>query len=64
MAEDLYKCPTCGWTGTESDMESDESWDADTEEEHWSFYICPGCKTWCDGLEDYEDATNDHNSGS
>jgi len=47
-----YKCPECGWVGTESEMEADCM---GIEDEAWSNWICPQCKTWW-RLDDYEDA--------
>ena len=45
-----YKCPECGWIGTEDEMEADTMCAAD--DETWSNWICPKCKMWQD-LNDY-----------
>lgn len=50
-----YKCPKCGWVGTEYQMKANARWDPEHPEmgEEWSTWICPQCKTWWQ-LEDYE----------
>ena len=51
-----YKCPNCGWIGTENEMEADFFNFTDEEgdyDEVWSNWICPSCDTWHQ-LEDYE----------
>jgi hypothetical protein len=43
-----YRCPECGWVGTE-----DEMWGDYISDDFWSKTICPGCEIWwC--LDDYE----------
>jgi rubredoxin len=46
-----YKCPDCGWIGTENEMEAD--YIGGYEGESWSNWICPQCQTWW-RLDDYE----------
>jgi predicted RNA-binding Zn-ribbon protein involved in translation (DUF1610 family) len=52
MAAQCYKCPTCGWIGTEFDMEADWESVNDCGDETWSNWICPQCGAWWE-LEDY-----------
>ena len=50
-----YKCPECGWIGTEDEMECDYIPGPPGEEyseEVWSNWICPKCHMWWQ-LEDY-----------
>lgn len=51
MKETLYRCPKCGWVGTEDEMDAD--FIPTDEDEIWSNWICPECRTWWE-LEDYE----------
>ncbi len=52
MIPPKYKCPECGWVGTEREMEADCSGEP-VADETWSSWICPTCKRWWQ-LEDYE----------
>src|SRR6188474_3310520 len=45
----LYKCPECGWVGTEDEMQADAT---GGEDEAWSNWICGHCHAWL-RLEDY-----------
>lgn len=56
VPEKKYRCPWCGWVGTYDEMEGDYSFDG--HEEHWSNHICPGCRTWYYGFEDYEEVVS------
>jgi len=51
MEEQKYKCPDCGWTGTEDEMKGDylTMW---PDDEVWTNCICPECEAWHD-LDDY-----------
>ena len=51
--EPRYKCPECGWHGTEREMEADYAIIDEDGEEVWSNWICPECKMWHNGTEDY-----------
>ena len=54
MTDDtLYKCPECGWIGTERQMGSDYIAGEDGYDETWSHWICPSCDRWLE-LDDYE----------
>lgn len=44
MTDRTYRCPGCGWTGTEDQMEADAS--GGSADETWSNWICPQCQTW------------------
>jgi hypothetical protein len=46
-----YKCPECGWIGTEKEMEADYAYDEG--DAFWSNTICPMCHAW-HSLDDYE----------
>jgi len=50
MTEKKYKCPECGWIGTEDEMMAD--FFGEPADETWSNWICPECKTW-NQLDDY-----------
>lgn len=50
-SELTYRCPRCGWVGTEDEMEAD--YFGEPSEECWSNWICPECSHW-HRLEDYE----------
>jgi rubredoxin len=52
MSEKRYRCPSCGWVGTEQDMQADFV-PASDGDEMWSNWICPKCETWW-SLENYE----------
>lgn len=59
MAEERrYRCPECGWIGTEGEMEAD----ALTNGDGWSNWICPACQEWLQ-LGDYE-PVNSRDQGS
>ena len=60
MSDKKYKCPECGWIGTEDEMQSDFLGGDDEMEEIWSDWICPNCGMW-NMLESYEivSATNE-----
>lgn len=47
-----YRCPECGWVGTENDMSADYL-TFDDGGEIWSNNICPNCEAWHD-IDDYE----------
>jgi hypothetical protein len=52
-AAEGYRCPECGWVGTEDDMLADAMVISDDGDEAWSNWICPQCKEWW-RLEDYQ----------
>lgn len=61
MEEQKYKCPDCGWVGTEDEMRTsyeliydDDEDDEIVVEEEWSNWICPHCGMWYT-LKDYEE---------
>lgn len=57
-----YKCPACGWVGTENDMEGDYLTWTDEEgffDEVWSNWVCPGCEKWHTSLDEYEKVEDD-----
>lgn len=59
MNEKLYKCPECGWVGTEEAMEADSVVINEDGDEAWSNWICPSCMTWFN-LEDYEEVRSQY----
>ena len=38
--EDVFKCCSCGWQGTEKQMIGDSTFDS------WSNTVCPMCGMW------------------
>ena len=54
MPEEVkYKCPECGWIGTEDEMGADHESNGLDFDESWSNHICPKCDTWHEDLEEY-----------
>lgn len=51
MMEDLdpnkkYKCPHCSHVCKPDDMEGDYFFSEGLEDEVWSNWICPNCRSW------------------
>jgi rubredoxin len=60
MANQKYMCPSCGWIGTEDEMDADYCDDGDGGEA-WTNWMCPGCGTWQSGVHDYIEVKDEDN---
>jgi predicted RNA-binding Zn-ribbon protein involved in translation (DUF1610 family) len=48
MGQIIYKCPECGWQGTEDEMPGDF-----LDSDFYATHVCPSCGRWW-VLDDYE----------
>lgn len=50
MVDQKYKCPDCGWIGTEEEMVADYVYEVG--DAYWETRICPNCRRYC--LSEYK----------